>query len=271
MPVIFMVHLLLDARRIRWGSSGLSTSGVSESRLSPCQPRWLRNSRVRGTVGRSKICRGGPCSMTRPLVEDHHPIGDALGEIHLVGHDHHRHPFVGQALHDAQHLADRLGIERRGRFVEQHDVGLHRQCAGDGDALLLAARQRGRDVAAPCRRVPPCAADPWHAPSAASRCIPSTVIGPTETLPQHGQVREQFEILEHHAHAAAQIANVGRRSLHVDAVEDDACRRRSPPSALAQRSKVDLPEPLGPIRQTHLAAIDLEADARQALAACHSA
>ena len=38
-----------------------------------------------------------------------------------------------------EHLAGELGVERRGRLVEEHDVGLHRQRPGDGDALLLAA------------------------------------------------------------------------------------------------------------------------------------
>src|SRR5258708_38345850 len=59
------------------------------------------------------------------LVEDDDPVGDALGEIHLVGDHHHGHALVGQRLHHRQHLADGLGIERRGRLVEQHDVGLH--------------------------------------------------------------------------------------------------------------------------------------------------
>ena len=31
------------------------------------------------------------------------------------------------------------GVERAGRLVEQHDARLERQCARDGDALLLAA------------------------------------------------------------------------------------------------------------------------------------
>ena len=32
-----------------------------------------------------------------------------------------------------------LGVERAGRLVEQHDARLERQCARDGDALLLPA------------------------------------------------------------------------------------------------------------------------------------
>ena len=57
-------------------------------------------------------------------------------------------PSRGELAHHLQHLADQLGIERGGRLVEQHQRGLHRQRAGDRDALLLAARQHLRvDVA----------------------------------------------------------------------------------------------------------------------------
>ena len=53
-------------------------------------------------------------------------------------------PSLGQIGHNFQHFIDHLGIERRGRLVEEHDLGLHRQRAGDGDALLLAAGEIGR-------------------------------------------------------------------------------------------------------------------------------
>src|SRR5207342_860060 len=36
-------------------------------------------------------------------------------------------------------FVDHLGVERRGGLVEQHDLGLHRQRAGDRRTLLLAA------------------------------------------------------------------------------------------------------------------------------------
>ena len=38
-----------------------------------------------------------------------------------------------------EHLADELGVEGRGRLVEEHQLGVHRQGPGDGHALLLAA------------------------------------------------------------------------------------------------------------------------------------
>ena len=48
-------------------------------------------------------------------------------------------PVSGEVPHHVQHLADELGVERGGRLVEQHELRVHRQRPGDGDALLLAA------------------------------------------------------------------------------------------------------------------------------------
>ena len=99
---------------------------------------------MRATFAASKIWRGGPSSMTLPLVEHDDPVGDAAGEVHLVGDHDHGHALIGERLHDAQHLADRLRVERRGRLVEQHQRRLHRERAGDRDPLLLAAGELRR-------------------------------------------------------------------------------------------------------------------------------
>ncbi|CDN41235.1 6-pyruvoyl-tetrahydropterin synthase [Paenibacillus sp. P22] len=77
-------------------------------------------------------------------VHEYNPVGYLPGELHLVGDDDHRHPLLSQLPHHFQHFADQLRIERRCRLVEQHDGRLHRKRAGDGDALLLSARQPGR-------------------------------------------------------------------------------------------------------------------------------
>jgi hypothetical protein len=56
-----------------------------------------------------------------------------------VGDAEHGHALLGEVDHGVEHLLDHLRIERRGRLVEQHDLGAHAQRAGDGHALLLAA------------------------------------------------------------------------------------------------------------------------------------
>ena len=51
----------------------------------------------------------------------------------------HRHALLSEVFHDVQHLADDLGVERGGRFIEEHDLRLHAQRPRDGGALLLPA------------------------------------------------------------------------------------------------------------------------------------
>jgi hypothetical protein len=69
------------------------------------------------------------------------PVGDLLGESDLVRDDDHCHALAGELLDDGEHLADKLGVERRGDLVEKHHRGAHRQRAGDRDTLTLAARE----------------------------------------------------------------------------------------------------------------------------------
>ena len=59
-------------------------------------------------------------------------------------HDDHGHAVACQVAHDTQNVADQLGVERRRGLVKEHDVRIHRQGAGDGNALLLAARELAR-------------------------------------------------------------------------------------------------------------------------------
>ena len=73
----------------------------------------------------------------RAAVHDDDPVGHAPGKRHLVGDDDHCHALAGELRHHVEHLADGLRVERRGRLVEQHDLGLCRQRTRDRDALLL--------------------------------------------------------------------------------------------------------------------------------------
>ena len=50
-------------------------------------------------------------------------------------------PSAREQADDVEHLVHKLGIERRGDLVEQHDLGLECQRPRDRDALLLAAGQ----------------------------------------------------------------------------------------------------------------------------------
>ena len=64
-------------------------------------------------------------------------------------------PSCGQPAHDVEHLADQLGVERRGRLVEEHQLRVHRQRPGDRHALLLAAGELVRVVVHPVAEADP--------------------------------------------------------------------------------------------------------------------
>src|SRR5437899_2929093 len=55
-------------------------------------------------------------------VHEHHAVGRGARELHLVAHHHHSHAAFTKFLHDLEHAADELGVERAGRLVEQQDA-----------------------------------------------------------------------------------------------------------------------------------------------------
>ena len=146
-------------------------------------------------------------------------------------HDDHRHARLGQILHNVQHLADHFGVERGGRLVEEHHVRLHRKRAHYRNTLLLAAGEL-RGV-----RVGPVA----KTDSLQKRVRLGFGLGLRHMLDQHGShghvahyrlVREEVEMLEHHAHLPAVLVEVDFLALRVllfrdvHALEHDAAARR---------------------------------------------
>ena len=77
-------------------------------------------------------------------VHEHDAIRHLPRKAHFMGDADHGHALIGQQHHGIEHFLDHFGIERRGRFIEQHDLGRHAQGARDGDALLLTARKLDR-------------------------------------------------------------------------------------------------------------------------------
>jgi hypothetical protein len=131
-------------------------------------------------------------------VHEHHSIGDAPCETHLVGDDEHRHSLFGELAHDAQYVAHELGVEGARCFVEEHHLGLHRQRTCDRDPLLLAARE--------LRRV----GGRLLGEADAIEQLPRLFLGDLAVLPEnlaqgdgdvveHRHVGEQIERLENHA------------------------------------------------------------------------
>ena len=190
-------------------------------------------------------------------------------------------PLVGEVAHDVEHLADELRVERAGRLVEEHQLGLHRERPGDRDALLLAAGELARVGVLAAGEADPVEQSPRLARPPRSCRTPLTRIGASMTLLERGHVREQVEALEDHADlgplardlALAQLVAACRR-----AARSRRARRRpsSRPASifsrwLMQRRNVDLPEPDGPMRHITSPRADLEVDAVQHLVERRSA
>jgi hypothetical protein len=113
-------------------------------------------------------------------------------------------PVAGQLFHHLEHLVDQLGVEGRGRLVEQHDPRVHGQCPGDRHPLLLAPGELVRSLVGmvgqphpgqvlhrlrPCDRLGPAG----HVNRRAGHVLQGALVG------------EQVEPLEHHADVRAEL------------------------------------------------------------------
>ena len=90
--------------------------------------------------------RRGTLLDDRAPVHEHDPVSDLAREPHLVRHDEHGHPGLGEPSDHLQHLADELRVERRRRLVEKHQLRLNGQGPRDRDPLLLPAGQAMRQM-----------------------------------------------------------------------------------------------------------------------------
>src|SRR5713101_964651 len=154
------------------------------------------------------------------FIHEDHAVRDALGEAHLVRHHHHGHAFLGQIGHDIEHLVDHLGIEGRGRLVEEHDPRLHGQSAGDGHALLLASREIGGILVGLVR-------DPDAREEVAGDLLrlgggePLHLRRRQHDVLEHRHVREEVEGLEHHADLGPELGEVDPVAGDGIAVDED--------------------------------------------------
>ena len=66
----------------------------------------------------------------------------ALGLVHVVGRDQHGEAVGRERMDLVPELAARLGVDARGRLVEQQQLGIGQRAGAERQALLPAARQR---------------------------------------------------------------------------------------------------------------------------------
>ena len=93
--------------------------------------------------------RSAAAERAEPSVEQH----DGVGVLHhplepVLGHDDGDAEVVDEPGDGGEHLLGGGGVERRGRLVEHEDPRVGGEHRADGDALLLAARERAQGAAA---------------------------------------------------------------------------------------------------------------------------
>ena len=138
-------------------------------------------------------------------VHDVDRVRDVAGEAHRVRDDDHRLAGLGQVGDHADHFGGHPRVERAGGLVEEDRFGLHRQGAGDGDALLLAAGElvgAGGELVGEADAVQELPGFGFALVAGAAEHVERA----GEHVFQHVHVREQVELLEHHADAAAELA-----------------------------------------------------------------
>ena len=188
--------------------------------------------------------RRPPSSSTRPDVDepaaedDAGAVAELRGLVEVVGGEQDRGALGLEAADERPELAARLGVEPRGRLVEEEQLGPADDAEGDVDAATLPAREL-RDARA--------------------RLLLEADGG--DHLVDVARVRvEPGEVCELLAHRV--LARLGRRLQHdaearlpveaavrgVDAEHAHLAGRAQRGSPRGSRSVVDLPAPFGPSR-----------------------
>ena len=193
------------------------------------------------------------------VVDEDNAVGDLPGKAHLVGDHQHGDAGVGQLLHQLQNLAHHFGVEGAGGLVEQDHVRVHGKGTGNGDALLLAAgKALGEDIGLIGQA---------HAGQQLIGLVGNGLLileleqggGQLKVL-LHGQMREEVEVLEHHAHLLAHSVDV--RLVHLGALEFDAAGGGNlQPVQAAQKGGFAAAG--GADQADHVAAVDVDINALQ--------
>ena len=75
------------------------------------------------------------------LVDDGDAVAEPLGLVHVMRREQHRPAARAEPEDDVPELPPRLRVQARGGLVEEEHVRIADQRAGDGEALLLPARE----------------------------------------------------------------------------------------------------------------------------------
>ena len=127
-----------SARAVVAAASLIVAPPPRRSSSSPSSPTPV----IAETTCSSVVCFGREVAGRPAEPEDEDAVGD-LEDVDQVVADHDDAELaLAQAPDQVQHLRGLGDAERRGRLVEQHDLRLAEQRAGDRDLLALAAGER---------------------------------------------------------------------------------------------------------------------------------
>ncbi len=213
---------------------------------------------------------GRPGRDDAPAGEHHDGGAETGGEVQVVRRDDDREiAFPVEAREQRGDVELVAEVERRGRFVEQQDLGLLRQGAGDDDALFLAARERGEaaplegESAGGCERLP----GNGHVARALEGECAKVRIAPHQRNLEHRVVEREVGFLRHDRDRTRQGGAGERRQVR--AVQRDRPGLRAQ-DAGEQPQQRRLARAVGAEDADHAASLDAHGDvldARQRRAA----
>ena len=106
-------------------------------------------------------------------------------------------PSLGQAAHDREDLADHFGVERAGRFVEQHRRAAPSRAHARLRRAAAGRRKAGPDRIAPCWRGRRDRAAAWPCRARRRALDAAEPYWRQHDVLQHRHMRKQVEALEH--------------------------------------------------------------------------
>lgn len=136
------------------------------------------------------------------MLQPEHGRIELANKAEIVGGDNHRRPEALVQFGKEPHKARaHFRVDIPGGLIGDQKIRLGDQGAGDGHALLFAARQRGRACIEPCAKADP-AEQFFHISLVVGLLAPDHPQRQRGILVS-GQMIEQPEFLEHDAHPAA--------------------------------------------------------------------
>jgi hypothetical protein len=82
------------------------------------------------------------------VVEEHDPIGEAVGLLEVLGREHERHSLLHQAADELPDVVAALRVEPGGRFVQEQHRRARDEAGGEIEAAAHAAGERAHEPVA---------------------------------------------------------------------------------------------------------------------------